>query len=63
MNKLIRIEQVQEMTSLGRSSIYGLISNGKFPKQLKVSVRKAAWIEQEVLDWVDDVISKRDVSV
>lgn len=63
MNKLIKIKQVQEMTLLSRSSIYSLISIGEFPKQFKLSERASAWVEEEVLDWVDAKISARDVSV
>jgi prophage regulatory protein len=60
MNKLIKIEKVQEMTLLSRASIYRLVSIGVFPKQFKLSLRASAWVEQEVLDWIDERISVRD---
>ncbi len=62
MNKLLKIEQVQEITLLSRASIYRKIAAGSFPKQFKLSDRASAWVEQEVLGWVDARISERDLS-
>ena len=63
MNKLIRMKQVKEITTLSSTTIYRKIATGGFPKQFRLTDKTCAWVEQEVLDWVDDVISKRDVSV
>jgi prophage regulatory protein len=61
MNKLIRMKQVKEITTLSSTTIYRKIAAGEFPKQFRLTDKTCAWVEQEVLDWVDDVISMRDL--
>jgi len=58
-NKIIKLIDVQNITTFSRSTIYRLISQGKFPKQIKLSERAAGWIEQEVLDYLDNCINNR----
>jgi prophage regulatory protein len=60
--KLIKLPEVIEITTLSRASIYRLIAEGKFPKQVKLSTRACAWIEQEILDWRNDRINSRHSS-
>lgn len=51
--KLLRRKQVEKMTGLSRSSIYAMISEGRFPRQLKIGLRAVAWREGEILDWIN----------
>ena len=59
-NKIIKLTDVQNITTFSRSTIYRLISQGKFPKQIKLSERSAGWLEQEVLDYLDSRIKTRN---
>lgn len=59
MNKFIRLNQVKEKTGLSRSSIYQFIKEGKFPAQVKLGQRAAAWVDSEVDDWINYRISNR----
>mgnify|MGYP003396810090 FL=1 len=59
MNKFIRLNQVKEKTGLSRSSIYQFIKEGKFPAQVKLGQRAAAWVDSEVDDWINGRISNR----
>ena len=56
MYQLIRLKQVKEKTGLSRSSIYQFIKEGKFPAQVKLGQRAAAWVDSEVEDWINDRI-------
>jgi len=56
---LIKLPQVIELTTLSQSTIYRLISKGVFPKQFKLAERSSAWLEQEVLDYIDGCIASR----
>jgi prophage regulatory protein len=56
--KLIRRPQVQEITGLGRSTIYDLILSEKFPRPVKLG-RASAWPLSEVQDWVRQQIAAR----
>ena len=61
-NKLIRIKDVILMTGISKSYIYQLVSKNLFPKpiQLIPGGTSVAWIESEVLGWIDGRIQERD---
>ncbi|RWU09266.1 AlpA family transcriptional regulator [Pseudidiomarina gelatinasegens] len=59
--RLIRLPQVKDMTGLGRSSVYKLMSEGKFPKAVTLIGRASAWVENEVVEWIEDRITERDL--
>jgi len=56
---IIKLPRVKEITTLSRATIYRRMDEGKFPKQIKLSARASAWVEQEVLDWLDSCIENR----
>ncbi|WP_105255375.1 AlpA family transcriptional regulator [Pseudoalteromonas sp. T1lg75] len=58
--KLIKLAEVKEITGLGRSTIYNFIKDGIFPKQVELGPRAVAWVEEEVLEWIEGKISARD---
>ncbi len=57
--KIIKLPRVMEMTTFCRTTIYRLIEKGKFPKQIKLAERSSGWLENEVLDYLDDRINSR----
>lgn len=56
----IRLREVCSRVSLRPSSLYRLIQLGRFPKQVKLSERTAAWIESEVEAFMHARIAERD---
>jgi len=60
--KLIRIRNVTQITGLSKSYIYELCNKGLFPKSIRLVPRgtSVAWVEKEVLDWIDSRIKERD---
>ncbi len=64
-SKLLRIGKVREITGLSRSYIYALGNQGLFPKsiQLVPGGASVAWVEGEVLDWIESRIKERDQGV
>lgn len=60
--RLIRIKEVMQITGISKSYIYSLCSKNQFPQsiQLVKNGSAVAWIEQEVLDWIDSRINARD---
>ncbi|WP_420884221.1 helix-turn-helix transcriptional regulator [Shewanella chilikensis] len=58
--KLLRLKQVMDCTGLGRSSIYNYISEGRFPKPVKLGPRIVAWVGAEVEEWILERIEDRD---
>jgi len=59
--KLIKLKEVMEMTALARATVYKFIAEGTFPKQVSIGGNCVAWVEQEVLDWIEQRITERDV--
>lgn len=42
------IEQVLKRKAIGRSTLYGEIRSGKFPKPVSIGSRKIAWPEHQI---------------
>lgn len=55
-DRLIRLPEVMQITSLSRTQIYRLIAAGTFPKQRRISHKVAAWKESEIAAWVDSAV-------
>lgn len=49
---VITMKQVQKLTGLGRSTIWRLVSDRRFPAKVKLSSGRVGWIESEVLQWI-----------
>ena len=58
--RLIRLPQVEHLTSLKRAHIYALARRGEFPKPLKVGARASAWRESLVLEWIQQRIREAE---
>jgi len=48
---LLRLPTVRQLTGVGRSTIYKLIAEDKFPKPVRIGERAVAWRESEVSRW------------
>lgn len=53
---LIRLSEVMRRTGYGRAWIYRLISQGRFPKPVKIGPRSVAFIESEIDEWINQRI-------
>ena len=50
--RIIRIPKVLEKTGFGKSTIYQMSKDGRFPAQIKIGKRASGWLEEEVDDWI-----------
>lgn len=53
---ILRLPQVKQRVGLGRSSIYALLAEKKFPAPVALSARAVGWVESEVEDWISQRI-------
>ena len=60
MNRVIKISEVKQLTTLSNASIYRLIKLGEFPKQLKLAERSSGWLVEEVNNWLESKRIIRD---
>jgi prophage regulatory protein len=58
--RYLRLREVRERVGVGPSRIYKMMATGAFPRQVKLSVRTAAWIESEVEAFMNARIAERD---
>lgn len=49
---ILRLPAVKARIGLARSSIYQLIAQGRFPRQITLGSRSVGWLESEVEGWV-----------
>jgi prophage regulatory protein len=55
--QILKLTEVKNTTGLSGSTIYRLISQGDFPKQIKLSERSSGWLKSEIYQWLEDRIS------
>lgn len=51
--KLLRLTDVRARVPYSRSTIYQLISQGKFPKPICIGERAVAWLESDIDAWIE----------
>jgi prophage regulatory protein len=58
--QVIKLKRVIALTSLSSATIYRLVKNGKFPKQLKLAERSSGWLLEEINDWLESKSTLRN---
>lgn len=53
--QFLRIQDLEQMIGLSKSTIYNKIELGEFPKQIKLSNRAVGWCSDEVQAWIDEL--------
>ena len=51
-DRLLRRRQVEEITGMGRSSIYRLMQHGDFPPPVRVGPAAVRWRESDITGWL-----------
>jgi prophage regulatory protein len=54
--RLLRFSAVRARTGLSRSMIWRLEQCGAFPKHRRISANTVAWVEGEVMSWIQSKI-------
>lgn len=62
MKKLIRKKDVLAATGFKNSTLYKYISEGRFPRPVSLGERSVAWVESEVVEWIEARIVARDMA-
>lgn len=53
-DRYIRIKELATMLGISRSTIYRLVQENKFPKQIKLTERTSVWRLSIINQWVKD---------
>ncbi|MDI1295161.1 MAG: AlpA family transcriptional regulator [bacterium] len=59
-DRIIRLKTVLARTGLSRTTLYRKMSEGTFPRQVKISVHGAGWRESAINRWIADPVSYRE---
>lgn len=51
--RYLRLPDVIARTGIARSTIYLMIQQGEFPKQTRIGGRAIAWLESEIIEWIN----------
>lgn len=50
--KIIKMNEVQKLTSLSRSTIWRLEKSGHFPSKIQLAEKAIGWIEGDIQRWI-----------
>lgn len=59
---LMTVREVVTVTRLSKPTIYKLVRVGDFPTQLRLGENRVAWLQSEVMDWIDQRATARRAS-
>ncbi|EDS7164697.1 AlpA family transcriptional regulator [Salmonella enterica] len=54
--RFIRVPEVLRRVGFGRTKLYELIRQGRFPEQVKIGPRTVAFVESEIEEWIEATI-------
>jgi prophage regulatory protein len=60
MRTFIRIKEIMRITGLKRTAIYDGVKKGEFPAPIKLGRKASGWNLDEVEEWQDACIARRD---
>lgn len=55
-NTIHRLPAILKRTGLSRSTVYLMISKGKFPAPISLGDRAVGWLESEIDAWLEERI-------
>lgn len=56
---LITMSELEALICLSKPTIYQMIREDRFPKQVRLGPNKVAWLRSEVLSWVGEKADAR----
>jgi prophage regulatory protein len=54
--------EVEALTRLSKPTVYQMIREGRFPKQVRLGPNKVAWLRSEVLGWIGEKADAREAA-
>jgi prophage regulatory protein len=60
--KYIRFKELRKLVPLGRTTIWKMMREGRFPQSRRIGKVATAWLEHEVEDWIKERAQNRSNS-
>lgn len=61
-NRLLRLPDVEKLTGCGKSTVYGLMAAGKFPKNIRITRRLSCWKESDIQNWIAEQSAEKSAA-
>lgn len=61
-DRTLRRRDVEARTGLSRSTIYAMMTQGTFPKPVRLGARAVGWPESEIAAWLEARKAERDAA-
>ena len=58
--RMLRLRGVEECVGFSRSAIYRAMEEDGFPRPVKIGRRAVAWVESEILAWLELKLAARE---
>jgi len=58
MEKLINFDEVKRRTTAGKTLLYRMMKEGRFPRGIPISARRKGWSESQVQAWIERKIKE-----
>lgn len=62
-SQLLRLKEVSQLTSLGKSTINLWVAHGKFPKPLTLSATIKVWRKKDLVEWIDKQVDAKSEAI
>ena len=59
---LMTMPEVEALTHFSKPTLYQMIREGRFPKQVRLGPNKVAWLRSEVLGWIGERAEARQAA-
>lgn len=59
---LLTMPEVEALTRLSKPTVYQMIREGRFPKQVRLGPNKVAWLRSEVTGWIGERAAAREAA-
>jgi prophage regulatory protein len=59
-DKLLTMSNLKDFVPYSKPTIYQMIREGRFPKQVRLGPNRVAWRRSEVLGWIEERAAERE---
>ena len=61
-DRLLTMADLKEIVPYSKPTIYQMIREGRFPKQVRLGPNRVAWLRSEVLRWAGQHAAQREAA-
>ena len=59
-DRLLTMADLKKFVPYSKPTIYQMVHEGRFPKQVRLGPNRVAWRHSKVLDWINERAAERE---